>query len=178
MRCKLFTLAAGASAVVCVATAVLWVRAYVAEDQIVWQSSRRTVFAKSSMGRVWVFQLKLRPGENPNRPAFEHEVTRPEVLDVSRQRWANRYWHTPFFTFRSGGSVVSSSLFDVTVSCWFVALLAAVLPVRWFILWRGRWRRERRSAAGMCPACGYDLRATPGRCPECGVAPSKRWRGG
>lgn len=33
-----------------------------------------------------------------------------------------------------------------------------------------RRRRARRAARGLCPACGYDLRASDGRCPECGAA--------
>ena len=65
---------------------------------------------------------------------------------------------------------VSQSITRIVVPHWLLAALAAALPVRWLWTRRG-WLRDRRRERGLCPSCGYDLRASAGRCPECGAVP-------
>jgi hypothetical protein len=56
---------------------------------------------------------------------------------------------------------------EVTIPCWFIALVFASLPLaRAFGA-----ARQRRWQEGKCRVCGYDLCATPHRCPECGTVP-------
>lgn len=53
---------------------------------------------------------------------------------------------------------------------WETPFLIVGTPLELSFLWvMLRWsRRAGRLRRGLCPACGYDVRATPERCPECG----------
>ena len=70
--------------------------------------------------------------------------------------WLRTWWASPWH-----------SLFE-----WLMLLstawLAVDYPLRVWQRYNARIRSE-RAKRGCCPACGYDLRATPGRCPECGT---------
>jgi hypothetical protein len=46
---------------------------------------------------------------------------------------------------------------------WLLAVFGIVPPIA------SRVRQQTRLARGLCPQCGYDLRASPNRCPECGT---------
>jgi hypothetical protein len=67
------------------------------------------------------------------------------------------------------GPKYTNRYLGVAVPFWLLALLCAIPPA---LRWNPRRARRRRAAAGLCPACGYDLRATPERCPECGTIPA------
>jgi hypothetical protein len=54
--------------------------------------------------------------------------------------------------------------------CWVFILLTAVLTLLWL---NSHVKKRRRLKPGLCPKCGYDLRATPDRCPECGTVKSR-----
>jgi hypothetical protein len=60
----------------------------------------------------------------------------------------------------------------IGVPLWMPLVLFALTPaarVAGRLVRRTRANRQR----GLCPACGYDLRATPDRCPECGTVPTR-----
>ena len=44
-----------------------------------------------------------------------------------------------------------------------------ILPLAWAIATCQRKWRRRKWVPGLCPVCGYDLRASNDRCPECGT---------
>jgi hypothetical protein len=93
-----------------------------------------------------------------------HTTGSPRYPRLLRSREVLGFRFTSFQPGRSGNRPATSYL-EVVAPLWSVALPLAVLPALRAIGW---WRERDSAARGLCPGCGYDLRATPGRCPECG----------
>jgi hypothetical protein len=73
--------------------------------------------------------------------------------------------------FSNTGVLGTHSYRGITVPFWMVPLALILFFVGWYLMRRRPsklWRIQ-----GLCPSCGYDLRASPSRCPECGAAPAR-----
>jgi hypothetical protein len=191
MRRTLFTIAAGLSTVLFAVTCVLWVRGHFVCETLSRDSW--THDARRSRESTW-WLLSGRGGLGVQHfwqdlPALPHYERQALSQWVSRRPYGRtsydprsayavamfgprgprgafdfHYANEPLAPAMAGPGG-SGARTEIRVPAWFVATCFAALPALWL---RAARRRARRRVAGLCPACGYDLRATPGRCPECG----------
>ncbi len=182
---------AAVSLVLFLASAFLWVRSRQVYDQVGYRTDDGTTYwAGSSPGAVLLGAVTLAaiPNAAPimldsvsilciesRRPAGFKFQSFPSALWVRffQAPAAPRHWWN-HLGFDGRHRVTNDSRYeerrwDLSLPYWCLASATATLPGVWFGLWRGRWRRQRRAALGLCPTCGYDLRASPDRCPECGA---------
>ena len=157
---------AALSLLLCLALSAAWVRSYVVGDVYIRYSttdpdvyymfvSGHGKFRVSRSGSMGFTGLPPDPGYR------RHE--RPQKGDYDMRLVGYEPRRFPGVQLDDWGSDFRA----VTVSYWLPVLLTS-LPPLWAVV---RWRRTaRRGRRGLCPTCGYDLRATPDRCPECGAA--------
>ena len=165
----LFTLCSAASLLVCLAAAVFAVRGIWRSDWVNYAGHRNSVMAASIGSTGWYTYWAdatigvhgWHAGSDPaTAPYFQMPpADHLHLLGLSLVRGR---------TAPSQNSPLGGNRFYMTlmVPHWMLALAAAVLPAFWL---RRHRRHLGRLTRGLCPACGYDLRASPERCPECGA---------
>ena len=147
-----FNLAAAVSAVLFVATCVLWVRTFTRPQLDVFViSERRSYGVGTERGGVIGFLQQQRPSYREN-----------DADDVQRRNLGFRYLRITSDGMRR---------WNLVLPLWFLATGAAAVPTGRLLL---RLAARRKVRSGLCLSCGYDLRATPDRCPECGAVPKAK----
>jgi hypothetical protein len=185
---------AGVSLLLCGAACVLWVRSYstpsLGASGPVRFSGRQVFF---DAGRAVVVSLvdvraAIRPNEWDNESdvdGFLAGLVREEIAsgreyfesrlaaDIASSAEAGRLGFgsdTEVIPLGTNSPVAITFVtrtvrFPLRACC----LLAAVCPTAWVARFLCSRRKD---MVGLCPACGYDLRASPARCPKCGAVPA------
>jgi hypothetical protein len=156
VRRRLFTLFAVLSLVLAIVGSVLWVRSYRTADIFGTQEGawvwRHWVY--SSRGALFAGHA-LRPPTAPARFSWQR-LPGGAPVTINAQL-------IPRYPGLQLGWYADAAMSGICLPYWLVVSVAGAAPLMWVLR-----RVRRQSAPGLCPACGYDLRATPDRCPECG----------
>ena len=178
----LFTLAAATSALV----AVLWARSGGWSEGFNVQSGHHAVFVFSGRGglsfscsgsttpetdrviAIYADSERVPPGFWERKERARDRVTHGRLsfagITIETGHPARRYPNGRWIPLH------------VALPHW-AALLITLLSAWLFRRRAALALRAERRTVGLCPACGYDVRATPDRCPECGSAAMRlvRW---
>jgi hypothetical protein len=185
MKRRLSTLSAFLSLLLCAATIVLWVRSYFGSDYI----SRNTPvesqphFVSHHGYSITITRGSIRLASEYNtyisiQIAMNlHPIDGAATWTVGRLGVGHIFWgdlevrsfwnRLGFHSFHDGISTsFSESTQDgIAIPAWLPTLLFAIAPL---LIVHRIIRNRRCHKSGLCPQCGYDIRATPTRCPECG----------
>ena len=176
MRRRLFAILSTLSLLLFVGVCVLWARSY-------WRLDRWFLHPRMYVSS-WSGGVHLHGREDPH--GYTGFLSRRRPPDM---RWDDGYAASPRFCARVGGFLLeryphiplSNRSAQGPNRMWWTwqvrlpygaaaaAAVTAVLPVTRLLI----TRRMRRRRSGLCPACGYDLRASRDRCPECGTPISR-----
>lgn len=157
----------GLSLPLCAAIGAMWVRSYFVGDNLRWNAGHlHTRQLSSSAGAIWFVDRRGPAAEAAYDQAVRKSLHGPSPLwAVSHQHWMAL--EAAMETDADGRDITYYAAWDqYGVRDWVLTGLTMLMPLAWC----SRRLRHRRSVkAGLCAACGYDLRATPDRCPECGT---------
>ena len=166
---RLITFLSALSLLLCVATVVLWPVSFAGPVVLERMTATGHLYAAAGRGGLYLGRYTgleradagLRAGRWADDKVDGHEVT-----------FRAYSWTYGFGERRGGSALTRGGGFGYTVvrvPLWFAAPVFGVLPAVHGARAALAYKRRRRGRLGLCPTCGYDLRATPGRCPECGT---------